>query len=63
MNLIEKVKNLDSIMFIFFFASKVLIAMGIGVLFAPYLKGVMWLLLLVGIVLSIIPAMTIMSMK
>ncbi len=55
-NLIAGVKKLSPAMFVIFVFSKILVGIGIGVLLVAYLAPFGWLLLIVGVVLSIICA-------
>ena len=55
-SLIGGVKKLSNTMFVVFTASKLLVGIGIGVLFAKSLALYGWWFLIVGIVLSIICA-------
>lgn len=63
MTLPERVGKLSTPMLVIFVSSKVLVGIGIGALLASYLVGVAWGILVVGIVLSGIVAVKILSIK
>jgi len=59
MSILNKVKSLPNPMFVLFVSSKVIAGIGIGVLISEFAQGFgLWILLL-GIILSIPPAMKI----
>ena len=53
MGIIDKVKSLPTPLFILHFASKAVIALGLGVLLASQLEGLGWWIVGLGFVLSI----------
>ena len=53
MGIIDKVKSLATPLFILHFASKAVIALGLGVLLASQLEGLGWWIVGLGFVLSI----------
>jgi len=56
MGVIDKVKALPTPMFILFVSSKVIGGIGIGVLLGQALHGLGWWILILGVILSIPPA-------
>ena len=56
MKVLDKVKSLPDPMFILFVSSKVIAGIGIGILISDFAKGLgLWIILL-GIILSVPPA-------
>jgi len=53
MGIVDKVKGLPTPLFILHFASKAVIAFGLGVLLANQIEGLGWLIVGLGLVLSI----------
>lgn len=63
MNLIKQVKKLKTPMFILFVISKIIVGIGLGVLLAGILQGTGWWILILGIILSAIPAIKAIRLK
>ncbi len=61
MSILDKVKSLPNPMFVLFVSSKVIAGIGIGVLVSSCVKGFGWWILLLGIALSILPAIKVFS--
>ena len=61
MGIIDRIKGLPTPLFILHFSSKVLFAFGLGILLANRLEGLGWLIVGLGVVLSIPTAIKILT--